>query len=595
VKRETSGRAIVRLVVVITIALFAGFNTLLDATLPWHPFTDFGMRFDAAARVDEVDVGREADRAGVRVGDQADVAAIPVWVRPYVSAVGYFSAPVGRRATFVFERDGKARVVNLLAAVHPRTLADNVTDLFQMAAFASVIGIGAVLVLLRPSRMTWAFFLYCAFAGARAVSVGQYLPESAYVADLVLWLPAKAMANVALVIFALRFPNDESPGWRRFAERGALWSLTAVGPIAVWGFLGLVLAAPGYALATETVGIVPVLMLAFVVLVFALTYAHSPAVDRAKIRWVVLGLVLGKSGDIIIESTAALPAITIPWSIPVINAITSLNIAVPIAVAYAVIRHRVFDVRFIVGRAVVYGVLTSTVVVFVAFIDFVLGKVLSQTHIAGFAEAAAAIVLGLSLNSLHKRIEGAVERIFFRRRRRAELRLARVGAGLIHAESAASLSRAIVDEPAHAFELASAAIFRRDESGSFIRDAAIGWDASAISIPADLPAILALSAEPAPFAVAEGLWPPEVLPSGNAMPVCALPVFVRRRLDAIAFYGAHASAEELDPDELASLVSLLHAAGFAYEHLAAETALAQNAELEAENRTLRTLIASAGP
>jgi hypothetical protein len=591
VERAGASRPVLRFVVVFVIALFASLNTLFDVTLPWLPFSDFGMRFDAAARVYQVDAGGEADRAGVRVGDRADLAATPLWSRPYLSAVGYFSAPTGRRATFAFVRNHRTLLVDITAQVHKRTLADNATDLFQMAAFAGVIAIGAVLVLLRPSRMTWAFFLYCAFANARAVSVGQYLPPPAFVADLLLWLPAKIMANVALVIFALRFPNDEAPGWRGSAEKAALWSLVVLVPIAIWGLLGELLALPGYDIATEIVGIVPIVTLAFVVLVFALTYAHSPASDRAKIRWVFLGLVLGKSGLIIIESTAAVPGISIPWSLPVINMITSLNIVVPIAVAYAVIRHRVFDVRFVAGRAVVYGVLTTTVVALVALIDFVLGKVLSQTHLAGFAEAAAAVVLGLSLNSLHKRIESTVERVFFRRRRLAEQRLQRIGAGLIHAESAAAITDAILGEPVHAFSLASGAVFRRTENGDFIRVAAAGWDAPIQTIPAEVPAILALCADPTPFPVADGLWPPGTLPWGNAMPAYALPVFVRRRVDAIVFYGAHVSTEELDPDELASLVSLLHAAGFAYEHLASESALAQRAALEIENRTLRTLIA----
>jgi hypothetical protein len=591
VERVGAGRAALRYIVVFAIALFASLNTLLDVTLPWQPFSDFGMRFDAVARVYEVDAGHNADRAGVRVGDRAVLAATPIWSRPYLSAVGYYSAPTGRRATFTFERDGKTRLVDLVAQVHTRTLAANATDLFQMSAFAAVIAIGATLLLLRPSRMMWAFFLFCAFANARAASVGQYLPAPAFVADLLLWLPAKSLANVALVVFALRFPNDDAPGWRARAQQLALWSLVAIVPIAVWSMLGEVLALPGSDLAVEVDGIVPVLALAFVVLVFALTYAHSPATDRAKIRWVFLGLVIGKFGILFIESTASIPGISIPWSLPVINMITSLIVAVPISVAYAVIRHRVFDVRFVAGRAVVYGVLTTTVVVFVALIDFVLGKALSQTHIAGFAEAVAAIVLGLSLNSLHKRIESVVERVFFRRRRLAEHRLARIAAGLIHAESAAAITEAILAEPVHAFALASAAVFRRDENGSFVLAGAINWDAPVASIQADVPAILALSADPDPFAVAEGLWPAGTLPKGEAVPAYALPIFVRRRVDGIAFYGAHSSAEQLDPDELAALTILVHSAGFAYEHLASEAALAQTAALRVENRTLRTLIA----
>jgi hypothetical protein len=591
VERVASGRAVWRVIAVVAIALFAALNTLTDVSLPWQPFSDFGLHFDSAATAMDVTRGGAAARAGVRVGDRTDLALTPLASRQYVSALGYYSAPAGRHAIFAFVRDGRTRLVDLVSSPHPRTLADNITDLFQMATYASMIAIGAALVLLRPSTMTWAFFLYSSFANAWSASLGQYLPSWLFVIDQLFFLPTHGVANFALAIFALRFPNDDAPGWRRTAQTAVLWTAAVLLPMSFWRVAATQLAAPGYDLAAEIAGVAAVAMLLFVALVFALTYAHSPAADRAKLRWVILGLVIGESGLVAFEASNALPRLAFAWPLWLVNVVTSLDVVVPITVAYAVIRHRVFDVRFVVGRAVVYGILTTTIVVMVALIDFVAGKALSQTHLAAIGEAAAAIVLGLSLNGLHKRIESVVERVFFRRRRLAEHRLARIAAGLIHAESADAITQAILTEPVHAFSLASGAVFRREGSGRFVRAGAVGWDAPLAVIPADLPAILALSAEPAALPIEESSWPMGLLPGGNASPAYALPVLVQRRLDAIVFYGAHTSAEELDPDELATLTQLLHAAGFAYEHLASETALAQTAALEAENRTLRTLVA----
>jgi hypothetical protein len=253
-----------------------------------------------------------------------------------------------------------------------------------------------------------------------------------------------------------------------------------------------------------------------------------------------------------------------------------------LTVAYAVIRHRVFDVRFFIGRAVVYAVLTTAVVATLALVDYAAGKVLSGTGLAAIGEAGLAIIVGLSLNGVHKRLERVVDTTLFRSRIAADRRLRRVSRGLNHANALESIARIVVHEPYEAFHLSSAAIFRRDENGTYVRGDSVGWDAAtAETIERDDPLVLQLLASKEPVSVADISLPPGSLPAAALRPSVAMPMLVRANLEAIVFYGAHDSQEDLDPDEIETLEHLLSAASGAYDHVRAETAQKKVAELEA--------------
>lgn len=308
-------RSVWRVVAVVFIAFIGLANTLPDISLAWHPFSDFGMQLDSAATVIGVDAGKSAGRAGVRPGDSIDLGATPLSSRQYVTT-GFAAAPEGKRAVFAFTGPGGARHVELVAEPRGRSLVDNLTNSLLMLTFGSMISIAAALVLLRPSKMTWAFFLFAAFTGIQSTVSMAYLPMWAFFADTL------------------------------------IWSLSAVG------------------------------------------------------------------------------------------------------------------------------------------------------------EVGAAVVLGLSLNSMHKRAERAVDAILFRSRRRAEQRLVRVGSGLLRADSAGAVTQAIVSEPVEALALLSSAVFRRDGDGNFVRAEAIGWDECAQdALDPQMPVVLQLSAATTPLGVADGRWP----------------------------------------------------------------------------------------
>lgn len=143
-------------------------------------------------------------------------------------------------------------------------------------------------------------------------------------------------------------------------------------------------------------------------------------------------------------------------------------------------------------------------------------------------------------------------------------------------------------EPVEAFALTSAAIFRRDPSGSFVRDLAIGWsDGDLRAIEPDASVTLQLRAGPHAIAVDEASWPGGALPEDPYRPAVALAIEIRSVFEAIVLYGPHDGGEDIDPEEIAILQALLTAASTAYDHVAAETAMQHLAHLEAEVRALR--------
>ncbi len=576
-----------RVFAVLAIAVFALLNTVTDTALLWYPFADLGVSVDSSFTVIGVHPGSSADRAGVRVGDRIDMVATPAATRRFL-APGVVAVPDGAHLTIALRSPNGVRFVELRGEPHLRSAADDATDALLMLATLTTVAIGTWIVLLRPSKMTWAFFLYCASSGTLAVTTGANLPPFVAAVDLALFGILTTASFVPFAIFALRFPADRAEGWRRWAQAVLLWSLAALVPLGIYVSIGPFFAWPieAAAFAGSTLGVAGV---AFVVVTFVLAFFHAPPADRAKIRWVGLGLIVGYSGPLAFNIGSSVPGIAFDWPLPVLNIVNALEIAVPISVAYVILRHHVFDVRFVLGRAAVYGAVTTIVIVGVTLLDFLVGKILSETRLAAIGDAAVAIVVGLTLNGLHKRVEATVDALFFRRRRRAEERLKRIGEGLLHAETADAITGALVTEVSSSLQLSSCAVFRR-EDGWFVCDAAVGWDGTTQAIEAGASAVLALGARRAPLAIRDGVWPAGLLPAGDAAPLYAVPIVSRVRLNAFVLVGPHIGGEQLDPSELEFLGDLCNCAAIAYEHLDAMLAIARASSLEAENTTLRGIV-----
>ena len=131
--------------------------------------------------------------------------------------------------------------------------------------------------------------------------------------------------------------------------------------------------------------------------------------------------------------------------------------------------------------------------------------------------------------------------MLFRSRYAAEQRLRRLCAGLLHAESIAPICTMLVVEPAEALDLASCALFLREESGAFAAAVRRLGRPEPSPHSADDPMILELKGDLQP------LWLRDVhddLFDGfdpDKKPALALAIQTRGRLRGVLFAGAHAS------------------------------------------------------
>jgi hypothetical protein len=510
------------------------------------PFNGLSVNFDGI--VEGVGSRSPAERASIVPGDRI-VAPMPRDL--------FRTPPVA--FSFRLNHSGTIRALTLTPGQQRLSSPEKLSLLALCLSYLIFLIVGSAVLLLRPSAMTWSFYLYCVLR--RYGDLGFYWPGS----DAFFWFNSLALAALGgatcafVLIFALLFPSNRLEGWKRSVYRIAL-GLAVAFPLAwLYVFLRLsFLGLPSHSAFRLLVVLTSVVYLAAAA-VFALTLAQSHGDERQRLRWIVVFPVV---------LVMRVVAIDFPHGLWLSYTLAVLGVCVPLAVAYAVVRRRVFDIEFAISRALVYGAITSIIAGTFILLDWFMSRQFAQTRFTLTAEIIVALALGSWLNMLHKNVDRFVDSTFFRARHLAEQRLARAAAALRRAESHEAVDRFLVYEPMQAFNLTSAALFHREQrDGRFVRRVGLHWDYADVLTPED-PLVLHLLAEGAPTRLADVTWlSAEVPKTGNA--VLAVPILLRDELVTIALYGPHRNGADIDPDEVRSLEQLGESAGAAYDHIEA--------------------------
>jgi hypothetical protein len=239
-------------------------------------------------------------------------------------------------------------------------------------------------------------------------------PEWAAWAEAVVWHPAFSL----LVFLLLLFPSGRLPSRR--------WRPFAVFTMAVYGTLSLSAAlSPGaielyYPEATSPVrlpvagladtvfgwllgGQLLVLATALVSLVGRLRRARGE--ERQQVKWFVYTVVTVVL--VFVTTTLALGA---GYLFPLFGLI-------PVSVAIAVFKYRLYEIDRLINRTLVYGLLTALLVGVYASLVFLLGGVLDPvTGESSLAVAAATLAVAALFQPARRRLQALVDRRFNRRR-----------------------------------------------------------------------------------------------------------------------------------------------------------------------------------
>lgn len=429
----------------------------------------------------------------------------------------------------------------------------------MLATLTSVV-VAILLLLRRPGAIAFTFASYCAFT-IPTVPLGQAAGEPGGIVSAILqplaWLITAGVGPFALIAFALNFPAP-FPGklGKVLAWTGDL--LLVVAALATLIFFDPFVTDAIYFPIQPEIGVAGVVIL---IVVTAFRYAGADGLTRRRLGWVLIGSVIAASAVWLeLQDLHG-------WLLTLTIVLAE---ALPVTVAYAVLRHRVIDVGFALNRTLVFGLLTTTIVVAVSLIDWSVGRLLSQRQLATALEALVAIGFGVVLNSLHERVGGIVERLLFRKRYIAVRRIGERIKAIDFAESAETVDKALTLECGDILELRSAAIFRSTGDSAFIRAFATGWEGAATSLDRDHLIVRMIRANEATLELAASGLVVDDFPVGDRRPDVAIPIVRRHHVMGIAFYGHRTGEAHIDPQERALLERAASAAASAYDGIEAE-------------------------
>jgi len=565
-----------------------------------------------ANRITGVTPGGAAERAGLRPGDilEFDPKQDDDWV-----LAGYRQMPEGFRGSLtVRHADGTRTVVGLepdRVELLP-TFNDRAAWMTRLLSAVLLSSLAVFLVWARPGLMTWSLMLWF-FAGwpARFLADISFALEAKSRPEVLAYLLPVTWSLAPLVVpFAATFPRGVWVGraWWKGATAVALWlawlfylcsTLSFVpferdwlprGPTIVWGAVSVLLYAVGIAMLVRN-------------------YRRSDQATQARLKWAILGMstALALYSVYVVQVAAffsAERALSFSEFTPAqwLFAFTSLLVW-PASFGYALLRERVVDIQFAISRTVVYGIVTTLVLVFIAVLHWLFGRMIEHSGLAFGLEGLAAVGLGLVLHRASHGINVTVDRVLFRKHHAAEERLRQVTAALPYASTERSIAEALVNEPARNLKLASAALFYRDSpEGPLRRVRSEGWsDSHASSLDPESFLVRYVQAEHTAVRLDdEQQWLPPGVPEGSARPMLAVPMVSQHALSAVVLYGSHVNGTLPDPDEVELLAALARAAATSHQQVRiatltrekeaaehqAETERARNAQLEASLQLL---------
>ncbi|MBI2487011.1 MAG: GAF domain-containing protein [Deltaproteobacteria bacterium] len=144
----------------------------------------------------------------------------------------------------------------------------------------------------------------------------------------------------------------------------------------------------------------------------AISYLRpDSSLDKERSKVILLGAFLG----FFLPALCAM-AIT-ALDVSNLNALAILVTFFPLSVAYAIVKHKLFDIDVIIQKALVYGVLTGALVCF--FASMVLAFNLAFANYGGWRNPAFFVLLTtflvFTLNPLRNRIQNFIDLTFFRK------------------------------------------------------------------------------------------------------------------------------------------------------------------------------------
>jgi hypothetical protein len=330
-----------------------------------------------------------------------------------------------------------------------RTIVDLLTSV-PILAFPVV---GALIVSRRPYNpigwiclaegFLWMFLGVIDYYGVYGLAKPGTVPFPVGIYALAQWLWVPTVGLLAIYL-PLLFPDGKLPSrrWRPVAWlSGAVIVVVSIaqglipGPLPGLGGVRNPFGLKGHPWVADAANaiLVPFLLCILVsVLSLILRYRRSGGEVRQQIKWIafaasILGLlfVSAMASSLILfffaPETWEGAVDTPPFWLELLFYVMVLSLAgVPVAVGFAVLRYGLYDIDLLINRTLVYGSLTATLALVyfggVATIQTLFQALTGQEKQPQLAVVVSTLVIAALFNPLRRRIQGFIDRRFYRRK-----------------------------------------------------------------------------------------------------------------------------------------------------------------------------------
>jgi hypothetical protein len=286
-----------------------------------------------------------------------------------------------------------------------------------------------------------------------------------------LWVPGLGLVG----FLGLVFPNGRLPSarWRWFASLsafltfvGAVLAAFSPGPI----ILGLSairnpLGIEGLPNAYKPVQALMLVLLAVSVVSLLMRRLYARGVERQQTKWFTYTSAVAASGAIL-DYIISEP-LDLLWLGLVGHALVLVGLAgIPIAMGIAITRYRLYEIDLIINRTLVYGSLTATLVAlyFVGIVVLQRVFVLFTGQQSTLAVVASTLLIAALFTPLRHRIQGFIDRSFYRRKYDARKTLEAFSAQLRNETDLKALSDDLVGVVRETMQPAHVSLWLRSET-----------------------------------------------------------------------------------------------------------------------------------
>jgi hypothetical protein len=320
---------------------------------------------------------------------------------------------------------------------HPHThIVDNWLDSTLNAVFFSTVG--AIVASRRPENpVGWLLCLYGLaqsidhFSAQYAIYALLAQPDSLPAGEAMAWVTSWLVPIIIgfSVFLILLFPTGRLPSrrWRwvtwltvAFILVGAISEAFSPGPVDGLGPIRNPLGIEGFSNIYNSIlfNVVPLVLLVAAASSVFVRLRRATGVERQQIKWfayaaaaTIIGLVLAY----VIPDVIDVPL----WFERIGYAILLVLIpAMPISIGIAILKYRLYDIDIIINRTLVYGSLTAMLAAVyfggVATTETIFRTLTGQEQQPPLTVVVSTLIIAALFNPLRRRIQGFVDRRFYR-------------------------------------------------------------------------------------------------------------------------------------------------------------------------------------